>query len=198
MVESEAAIVNIALGKLGIRNFITDMADDTPEAITASKFYANSRDKVLRVSNWPFARRRAYLAAIPITRDGWGGVYALPADCLAPRLIWSGSRNPSPSQIIKWTIEYDQTYRRILLCDQTQPLLIYTALIDIVALYPPAFADAVAACLAADMAVAVTGRLEARVEMLNEYKAALSYAITDSSGDEETDEEPDSEFITGR
>lgn len=198
MAESEAEIGNMALGKLGIRNYMVAMDDDTPEAVTVSKFYPSARDKVLRTYNWPFARKRAVLAQVASTRDGWGGVYMLPGDCLAPRLVWSGFRNPTPSQIIPWSIEYDDTYQRVFLTDQPAPLLIYTAKVTNPVLYPPLFTEAVAARLAADIATPLTGRMEVRVEMLREYKQAIGEAITMASLDEEPDMEPDSEFITGR
>jgi hypothetical protein len=86
----------------------------------------------------------------------------------------------------------------MLLTDQENPLLIYTAQISTVGLYPPAFAEAVAAKLALDMAFPITGRMEVRVEMLREFREAISAAITEASETEEPDTPPDSEFITGR
>jgi len=198
MIQSTADIANLALGKLGVRNWIVSLDDDTPEAQTVSVFYDNARDKVLRIYNWPFARRRAALALLPITRDGWDGAYMLPADCVAPRMIWGGIRNPSPSQIIPWVLENDATYRTVLLTDYESPILVYTARITAIATYPPLFVDAVASALALDMAFSITGRYEIRAAMLKEFRDAVSAAITAATGDEEPDEEPDSEFITGR
>lgn len=196
--ESEAAIANMALAKIGNRAWIVDLDDATPEAETANKLYKNCRDMVLEIYAWPFAQRRSVLAALSgVAVSGWNAAYALPADCLAPREIYPGTRNPTPGQLIPFKTEYDGT-KRILLTDEEEPELIYTAQVTDVAQFPPTFADVVACRLAAEMAAPVTGRPELRKEMMQQFISALNNAVTASAQEEEPDTEPDSEFITGR
>lgn len=94
MATAEANICNKALARLGIKEFINDLSDDSNEAKVAALFYADERDSLLMQAAWPFATRRALLADIDPTqeplRDGWLHVYAAPTDLLEPLYIWPG------------------------------------------------------------------------------------------------------------
>src|SRR5205823_5041731 len=91
--------------------------------------YANARDALLEMLDWPFARRHAVLAALTLTRTGWAYVYSLPGDCLAPRRLATGIRPEPVDARIPFDIEGDASIgtNRILLTDQAAAELIYTA-----------------------------------------------------------------------
>lgn len=141
---------------------ITDTGDTG--AVACNLYYEVARKAVLSAWWWRFATKRAVLAQLSsVTRDGWGYVYNLPADCAFPQYIWAGVReeyNPK-GQRVPFDIEYESTasdaQKRVLLADMapttTAPLLVYTFDQSNPAQWPTHFLDAVAWQLAARVAI---------------------------------------------
>jgi len=116
---SVVSIVNMALAKMASRSTIASRDEYTPEALNASLFYAETRDEVLGMAYWNFARKTQSLAlfkAAPGTPEnttsatdslwstawpppGWFYEYLYPTDCVAARYIipqWNGSIGVNP------------------------------------------------------------------------------------------------------
>lgn len=122
---SVVSIVNMALAKMGSRSTIADLSEDSPEANNANLFYPETRDEILGMAYWNFARKTQTLAlykAAPGTPEnttsatdslwstawpppGWNYEYLYPTDCIACRYItpqWSGGTISPPLQSVAY------------------------------------------------------------------------------------------------
>jgi hypothetical protein len=63
-VQSDAQICNIALRRAAVSQTIASLNDPSTEAAVLNDVYGFCRDRALAAVDWPFARRRAYLAAL--------------------------------------------------------------------------------------------------------------------------------------
>lgn len=80
---SETSIANLALAEIS-SHAITNLSDDSEEAIWCSRFYPQCRDEMLRTHPWNFAMKRVnltQLAEIPVNE--WNYAYGLPSDYIS-------------------------------------------------------------------------------------------------------------------
>jgi hypothetical protein len=102
---SDTEICNKALAKIGTRSDIASLDEDSNEARACSLIYATTRDEVLSMAHWNFAKRTATLSLIksapgtpsnPTGATQWSNAYpappwlyeyAYPADCEQFRYI---------------------------------------------------------------------------------------------------------------
>lgn len=80
---NDTEICNLALAEIGDNYSITDIDETTPQATLCRRFYAVTRDALLRAYPWSFARHRRTLSALstaPIF--GWDYAFQLPSDFL--------------------------------------------------------------------------------------------------------------------
>lgn len=97
---SEASICNLALSRIGQKEFIASLADPSTSGQLCAVAYPASRDTLLGRFNWPFATKHAVLAQLmpaPNTpfvaaRSGWTYCFALPTDFVQAQYIFSGVR----------------------------------------------------------------------------------------------------------
>lgn len=167
MASSVIQICNTALARVGVKEFIEDLAEGSAEADACSALYPTARDSALTSLPWPFATKRTTLAlaAGEDEREGWEYVYAMPSDCLLARHIWSGERAPSATSKIPFTIELnDAEDARIILCDKEDAELVYTAAITNSLLFPPLFVDALCWLLASELALPLSVRTDLRTQ----------------------------------
>lgn len=201
---TETEICNLALDNLGVTDKIADTADSSKEGKACARWYANTRDLVLRTFPWPFASRIARLALNPDPGNLsplYAAVYDLPGDFLkARRLVTEGSRNPTyppPFEIVM-----DATRSSYLLAtDQADAILEYTAQFDTdarIALAPATFVDALAWKLAARLVLplALDNTMIERAEKM--YTATVLEAYASESVGRQADPQPESELITVR
>jgi hypothetical protein len=170
MAGSVQEIVNLALSIVGDTAFVNDLAtEDTAQARAGRVLYPQARDGLLAEYDWPFARKRATLGLLDaVTRSGWGYVYALPADCLYAREVYS-TRNPA--RRTPYRLEHHDG-ATVLLTDQETPELIYTGRLEEVTLYPAPFVDALAARLAIGLAMALAASQSIKEQARREYEVA--------------------------
>lgn len=198
---TDAEICNVALARVGQREFIDDLNDASAQAQVCKALFTAARDAVLESFAWPFATRRATLALLAgATRDSWGYVYVLPSDCVAVRYVYAGTRNPASDERIAYAREIADDANgnptvHVLLTDQIDAVLVYTALISVTALYPPLFVDALAWRLAADLALALPVKPEVGLRMQQGYSLALNRAAASQLKQQQLDVPPDSEFV---
>lgn len=153
-----------------------------------------------------------------VTRDGWGFVAPLPADCVTPLQIWqlptaSGVRttvaHPIRPPVIrgersdereKYEVENanDGSDARILLCDIDKPVLKYVASVTNPTAFSALFGSTVAWLLAHELC----GPLRADAKMAQTayagFHAALGEAAAASARQNREDDEPVSEFEASR
>jgi hypothetical protein len=195
---TEAGLCNVALLRVGERQTIDNLDEMTESAMACKALYGLARDELLEATWWRWATRRTVLAALATeTRSGWGSVYALPADCVTARYIYAGQRNPSADSRIPFLIEASDS-GRVLLTDEVEAELVYTARIETVALFPARFADALAWRLAVDLMLAIPVKPQLATIVERKAQASLATAIAADRNEAQEDAEPDSEFIRVR
>lgn len=168
---SEVEIYNLALGHIGITETVSSLTERSKARETCARFYDQARDYVLRDFPWPFAYRAVQLAEVSgASFPGWTYVYRYPTDCLQARQItnsagtrlrWYGSvSNPA----IRATADGYQSFNwfppripfqissddegRLILSDEPEAYLVYTARIDNTELFDPMFVNLISRYLA--------------------------------------------------
>lgn len=102
---SETTICNRALQTMGTRTQISSLAESSIEARNCNLIYADTRDEVLGMAFWNFAKKTGYLSVLKQAPGTPGGVasasqwstaypappwlyeYAYPSDCISMRSI---------------------------------------------------------------------------------------------------------------
>lgn len=170
---SQVGIYNIAIGKLGSSNRVTDPLDDTRNARALSAVYEAKRDLELASHPWTFAMARAQIPALvgaPIF--GWSKKFPRPAGLL------------SLVEIGECFVLYDtgagpgfELEGANILCDETSPLNIrYTQQITNTGLFHPCFVELLACRLAFETCKEITGSTDMRSQLWQERTAALQEA----------------------
>lgn len=200
MTISAAQVCNIALARVGQRQFIESLTELSTEAQVCKVLYEPTRDAVLAAFPWPFATKRGELTVLDgISRSGWEKVYALPNDCLAVQRLYPGSRNPTADARSPYALEHDDVSGlRVLLADLEDAELIYTARVQAVALYPPLFVDALAWRMAMELALALAVKPTLAASMAQGFERAMARAAAAELRQSQEDAPPDSEFIRAR
>lgn len=192
------AICNLALLRIGQREPLIDSltADETTEAAIAKVIWEPTRDAALEEFAWPFATRRSSLALSVVEHEAWDYVYALPSDCVAVRSIWGGQRVIGADQRVPFAIEHDVTSgKSVLLTDQDEVSLVYTARITNVALYSASFVQALAWKLAAEFALAIPEKSRLAAGLEQKYLMEIRKAAASALNQQQEDAPADSELI---
>lgn len=155
-VTTEADLINLALSRIGHRDYLDDLGEDSTEGETASVVYTTVLQALLARRDWNFASGELVLALTAETRVGWGFCYTFPTDCIVARYIWSGERRPGPGREIPFaTTLNDARDGRLVVTDLEEAVLRYTVRLEKVAVFPPHFVVALAAQLAAELGAAL-------------------------------------------
>lgn len=114
---SEVEICNMALQAMGSRSTIASLSEDSNEAINCNILFTPTRDELLQMAQWNFARRTkalGLLKALPgtpenttsITTTEWSSdwppppwlyEYAYPSDCISARYVVGQSLGAVPA-----------------------------------------------------------------------------------------------------
>lgn len=197
MATNEAELCNIALARVGQRQFIDALDEDTTEAESCSVLYGPTRDSVLAEFPWRFATRRATLAVLAsVTRSEWQYAYSLPEDFISAQSLYAGKRNPAADERPAYAIEMNDAGNGLILVTDTEDAeLKYTARVETVSLFPPLFVDAVAWKLAAELCLALPIKPQVGLRMSEGYGLAIAKAAARDAQQAQEDQPPDSEFI---
>ncbi len=199
MALTEAQLCNLALSKIGERQFIGSLVENSPNSRTCAVVYPQARDAVLERHWWSFATRRSVLAETVEERTAWGYAYALPADCLVPQFVGMGGRNPSAAERVSFAVEMnDAGNGHLLLTDQEAPELSYTAKVTSTAYFSALFCEALTWDLASRLALAIPIKPAVALELDRKFNVALRTAIAGDLNKRRNDQPPESEFITVR
>jgi hypothetical protein len=207
--DGEVGICNLALNAIGHTKFITALNENSDEADVCELNYAQCRDEVLEAIDWPFATRRAEPAAITASTlelgevpDEWDYAYLLPADCLPNglrRIVFTGTRVVLPENQIKFVVEYDGALETsIVLTDEQDPQIVYTARIEDVARFSPLFKRALAERLAVECVRGLRKDAKLIPTHWSMYQAALGRAIAAAKKSQKPDNDPLPAHIAGR
>jgi len=81
-------VANLTLGRLGVGKAIASLTENTVEAKTCNRFFAQCRQEVLRAHPWGFALQAEALALVAgQTFPGWRYIYQAPDSCLCVRAV---------------------------------------------------------------------------------------------------------------
>ena len=172
---SVVQICNSALNQLGASS-ITALTENSKNARICNERYETIRDAVYRSHPWNCLVKRVQLAQDSDT-PAWGFSYqyTLPSDCL--RVL----------QIKDYNSDYKIEGRKLLI-EESEVYLIYLAMESDVNQLDVLLRETISACLAQDIAYAITSNLQVAKLMAEKYQAKLSEARhTDASEGYNTD-----------
>lgn len=197
MATSEVSICNTALAFLKVQT-IESLDEASNPARLCRTLYPRRRDLTLREYPWGFARRIVALAPVPEEVPGWSHVYSYPADCLyALELTGEGAvRGAEPLRFLV-AASPDLRDRRIL-ATIPRARLEYTARVEDPTLYDPAFTEALARGLAADLAFPLTGDGQAAEAHMAQHMRALEGAKGVDAAENKRPVEPSRRYLQAR
>lgn len=175
---NSVGICNLALSRLGAYS-INSFTEVTKEAKFCNAIYEPVRDSLLRDFDWNFANRREELALLTETYSGYDYAYAYPSDCLKAIKIYnantgysmSGSfydaslAHTTPNKIEFEIAINDDLSQKIILTNQEEAELFYTAKVENPNLFDPLFVTAFSYSLAAELALALKGSTKMQGEL---------------------------------
>lgn len=212
MAKSKTAIANMALAHLAVGRGIASLDERSPEARACNQFYGQALDEVLREWSWPFATRRERLAVLvdytqnPNEAESGGQLwhfgYAYPPDAVYIRsIVQPMYRVPDAALIPTYEIAQAPDGSRMILADQPEAVVEYTARVEDPNVYPPDFTSALSLLLASYIAPTVTGGDQFRLGLLahERYRDRLSAAKAAAANEMRRDREPDNtDLVRGR
>lgn len=193
---SAVQICNLALSMIGSRSTITSLTEQSVEAQQCNLHYKLALDAMLEGFDWPFARKTAALAGVGTPPTDWLYQYAYPSNCLAVREVIRLARELDP---IPYTLSYDDTQAaRVILADDPDLVIRYTAKITNEALLSPMFVKALSAALAVQLTIPLTRDMNLLGTINDLASMALQAAQAGASNESEPDEERTASWVEGR
>ena len=175
MAVTSTSICNSALSKIGAERILSLDADNNRAKLLKEQ-YEKIRDELLYAHPWNFAIKRSQLAAL-VTAPlfGFKFQFQLPSDCL--RVI-----DTDMPKGADWKVE-----GRFILCDSGELNIQYIKKETDTSKYTPAFAEVLAAKIAADVCYAITQSTTLKASLYQEYefklRQARSFDAQESVGD---------------
>jgi hypothetical protein len=164
---SNVEICNVALSRIGIDQYIEDLNDPKPSAVSCNLHLPLCRRAMLADFFWPFAATVRQLAIVDsVEVPGWAFVYRYPVDCLQAHEI----TNEGGSRIFFWEqYDYDPMIRvpfkvlsdpdtvgaQIIATDMDEAWLWYTKDVNDPNQLTPLFRDALSWRIASEIALAL-------------------------------------------
>lgn len=178
-------VVNAALRRLGNSTPIGWIYEGSKASRAALEIYGQTRDSMLQVKDWPFARRDA--AAAPVAAQPppqWALVYAWPADCLRLRQVIPQARaalDPRPMLFTDANATVGGVSSKVIYANVAAADLVYTARITNPAQWDAAFTETMVEALTRRLTIAVTNSAqliepEAEIEAGAENAALMAQA----------------------
>lgn len=156
-------ICNSALIKVGAQRILS-LTDPNERARLMNEQYPKVRDELLYSHPWNFAIERVALAAVTAPIFGFDSAFQLPTDCL--RVVETDLPTTEA-----WKIEKDK-----LLCNSDAVQILYIKKITATNVYSPAFCEALAYRLAADIAYQVTQSTTLASDLFQKAEQKIAYA----------------------
>ncbi len=162
MATTPTLVCNLALGRLGEKR-IMDMDEATTAGRACHLHFDTVRDTVLRSHRWNFAQKRAVLSKlVAAPAFGWASQFTLPADCL--RVLEVNNSEFEFLQGNRWEVE-----GRVLLSQDDEAELVYTARVIDSSLWDSLFVEALATYLAMRLSETIRGDTSRTQELMEEF-----------------------------
>lgn len=181
---SDVDIANLALNRIGC-NTISSFGEGTRESTVLNAIYNINRVSVLRDFAWSFAMLELQLALLTEVRSKWTYVYAYPSDCINALYIYNSASNEDRNAIpyeIGVSVTKD---KKVLMTNQQNAVLVYTADISNSTLFDTSFVDAFAWKLASELVQPLRSETQLFQVMLNIYKTKIAEAARNSMNEYE-------------
>lgn len=195
-------ICNSALGRLGDSSAIASLGEGSVQADVLARVYTPALEKTLEAAPWPFATKRALLAATSpelTLYPEWGYQYAWPADCVRALKIEDNSRAETSEHVIPFRIESKvDGSARVILTDQPAAVLQYVQRVTSVAAFPAMFVDAFTWALADEACMALTKDERKQQTCQLQWVLAVNKAFATESNQRQTDPPTEAEWIRAR
>lgn len=172
MAQSRVSISNRALQILGAKKRISDPGEDSVNARECAVCYEPLRDRLLEEHPWRFARSRATLALYADTPDLAGD---------APEFDYQYAFT-LPTDFMRWILPRDEPHDweirgdKLMTSEGTTLYLNYVKKVTDPTLYPPSFAEALSADMAAAMCEPITQSNEKKADAKQTKKDAIALA----------------------
>lgn len=195
---TDVSICNMALARIGVSTFISNLNEASNEARVCALFYNDVRDRVLRDAPWNFAKKRVVLADQGTPPSEWSFKYGYPSDCIKARYIAvPGMRNPRSDQRIPFEVANEGGQRRIY-TNQSAAELIYTYRVTDATLFDAMCASAMAYLLGSEIAMPLSVKPDVAKSARDAYRIEMQVAAAHSMSEGEEGQEPSSELVTVR
>ena len=195
----QTTLCNLALSMAGTRSTIANLSEGSTESNACALWLTPALTATLRGAHWNFARKQINLALLAdasvtgqVVPAPWAYEYAYPADCLlaravmpvyqsTPGLIPGGLTTPEfVGQPVRFVVSSDVntsgTAIAVILTNQPQATLVYTADVTVINLFDSEFDVAFATTLAAYISFTLTGDKALRKELFADAQGLLSIA----------------------
>lgn len=163
-------IWNMALAKAGVsRQLVDDKNFDNPVVKTLDAIYRPTLLAFLQEHSWNFVKRIVPLQESDYEHIQWDHVYRYPDDCLYMRMVTSRSSITTRKEIpVPYEIFTDEATTLMLIGTyEPEAYGIYTTNIVSEAMFPPAFTQALATRLAAELAMSLQGDRGKHMDLLS-------------------------------
>jgi hypothetical protein len=170
VITSPADVVNLALSRIGIKDRIGNIYEGSAAAKAALDVYAQTRDAVLRESNFGFSEKiDAAVLSGNVAPSPWSFEYVYPSDCLKLRDLFDADyladkNNPIP---LRWVIGGPDT-GKVIWANVVGVTLVYTRQVTDPTKWEPLFVEAFAAALGRRMAPVLASMEVAKAEAEDE------------------------------
>jgi hypothetical protein len=192
---SVVGICNLALSHLSA-DLINSLSDATKEARQCNLLYESARDFVLQDHPWGFSERRVELSLLSEQPIGYSYAYQYPTECLLARKIYQEIKTAKPINFEE-QIQENLTSRMIV-TDQADAVLVYTAKITDTNVFSPVFTTTLSWKLASDLAKPITGKASVSLAMLQIYNAYRNRAVIADATESRSSVETENDFIKAR
>jgi len=161
---SEVQIARLALQNIGDRYDITSLDEASPEAEQVNLVFDDVRDMVLREHPWKFARKYATPTALAGDAPAnWDYMYTYPSDALRVIRIVNPLGDDQPP--IRFEVARNSSDAKVILCNEGELTLEYTAQITDPQEFDAQFVTALAYRLAQYIAMPITGDRQIMADM---------------------------------
>lgn len=203
MAKTVVDICNMALGRIGVSRYISDINEPSNEARVCRVFYESTRDRVLSDFDWNFATSYAALQDIGSPPVGWLYRYRYPNNCMKVCKVMETpdtdtDTDTEPPAVPFSVVEDEANGELAICCNILTPTLKFTRRITIPSLFSWSFINALAWALAAELAIPLAAQPGYATAANNAYTASLVQGMARNLNEAKEQPAPESEFLTAR
>lgn len=172
---NQVEIANIALSQVKA-HAIESFDESSTEAEVVNRIYSIARDACLSDVAPRWARKQSLLSELTEEVSGWDYVYSYPADCLEAIEIYNSAKVNDEDKIPFEIASASSGNASIILTDEAEAELIYTAKITNTGVYDFLFVEALIWKLSSYLAIPLKGDDRLQASCAKAYSAAVGIA----------------------